>query len=194
MTKLPKEKRDRITLIAVVTLMVMAGLWFSLIAAQDKQMMIIERQTTDERKRVDDAEKRVKSKDKVETELNAVTQELKTQEDGMAVGDLFGWFYNRLNNFRGAYRVEIIDIKDQQLGDVKLLPDFPYKAVTFKVNMAGYYHDLGKFLADFENNFPYMRVQNILIKPAETSSPEDPEKLSCKMEIVLLRRQAATTP
>jgi len=52
-----------------------------------------------------------------------------------------------------------------------------------------YYHDFGRFVADFENAFPYMRIQNIELDPASASaaSPQqEPEKLSFRLEIVAL--------
>lgn len=194
MNKLPKEKRDRIILIGMGALMVIIGLWFGLISAQQKALKLVARQIADEIDKVEKGERLIKSGPKLQEHFEAVAQALKTKEDVMASGDLYSWFYKTLKNFQTNYRVEILDIKDQQLGDIKLLPNYPYKAVTFTVNMAGYYHDLGKFLADFENHFPYMRVQNVLIKQAENATPEEQEKLSCKMDIVLLRKQSSTSP
>ena len=49
--------------------------------------------------------------------------------------------------------------------------------------------DFGKFVADFENAFPYMRIQNIELDPNPSSSANpsnEPEKLGFKMEIVAL--------
>ena len=66
---------------------------------------------------------------------------------------------------------------------------FPYKAAIFNVRGTAYYHDLGKFLADFENAFPYLRVQNLELEPAANSSATttgEAEKLAFKMEIVAL--------
>ncbi|MBU6401435.1 MAG: hypothetical protein KGS61_14055, partial [Verrucomicrobia bacterium] len=98
MNKLPKEKRDRIVLMGLLTVIVMAGVWFSLITGQQKQLAVISRQTEDQRDQVDKAERLIKSKPKVQADLQAVADELKSKEDDMAAGDLFSWFYNRLNN------------------------------------------------------------------------------------------------
>jgi membrane protein YdbS with pleckstrin-like domain len=85
-----------------------------------------------------------------------------------------------------------------------ILPRFPYKAVLFNVRGTAYYHDLGKFLADFENTYPYMRVQNVELDPVAASAgsaatsvsggattaanngSDSNEKLNFKMEIVAL--------
>jgi hypothetical protein len=70
-----------------------------------------------------------------------------------------------------------------------MFPKFPYKAVQFSLRGTAYFHDFGKFLADFENRFPYLRVQNLELEPAATTSAnntEDAEKLSFRLEIVTL--------
>ena len=68
-------------------------------------------------------------------------------------------------------------------------PKFPYRAALFNVRGTAYYHDFGKFLADFENAFPYLRIQNIELDPNVSSAANtqsEPEKLAFKMEIVAL--------
>jgi hypothetical protein len=49
-----------------------------------------------------------------------------------------------------------------------------------------YYHDLGKFIADFENQFPLFRVLNLEMEPAPSVAGAEKEKLSFKMDVVAL--------
>jgi hypothetical protein len=67
------------------------------------------------------------------------------------------------------------------MGDVDLIPNFPYKQVKFSLTGTAYYHDLGKFIADLENNFPHIRVVNLAI-----GSNGDSELLSFRVDIVAL--------
>jgi hypothetical protein len=69
-----------------------------------------------------------------------------------------------------------------------MFPKFPYKAAAFNVRGSAYYHDLGQFLADFENSFPYARIQNLEIEPGAVSASgtAETEKLSFRLEIVTL--------
>jgi hypothetical protein len=46
----------------------------------------------------------------------------------------------------------------------------------------GYYHEFGKFFADFENAFPYFIIQNVEIAPS--GQAEGQEKLSYTFDIV----------
>jgi hypothetical protein len=76
-----------------------------------------------------------------------------------------------------------------QLGapvDVSLLPNFPYKQATLTVAGNTRYHNLGQFLADFENRFPHIRVLNLSLDANVPSLLAEPETLSFKMDIVTL--------
>ncbi|WP_310582835.1 hypothetical protein [Deinococcus sp.] len=57
---------------------------------------------------------------------------------------------------------------------------------------SAHYQDFGRFLADFENNFPCIRVQNIELDPVGAIAGSDHrEKLNFKMELVTLVRPTA---
>ena len=66
--------------------------------------------------------------------------------------------------------------------------------------MTGRFHELGKFLADFENRFPYMRVQDLVVQqnvlnPAtgtETSQAGGEEKIMMQMKVVTLIKPTST--
>ena len=109
----------------------------------------------------------------------------------MASGDLYSWVILTMNKFRAGHRVEIPQFSREQIRDVDLIPGFPYKSATFTVRGTAYYHDLGKFVADFENTYPYIRLVNLELDPVAASAssgakavanPEDQEKISFKME------------
>ena len=66
------------------------------------------------------------------------------------------------------------------------LAKFPYKQVTLQVAGTAHYHDLGKFLADFENEFPHIRLVNLDIQVNPSPAAGDVEKLVFKVDIVTL--------
>jgi type II secretion system (T2SS) protein M len=107
----------------------------------------------------------------------------------MASGDLYSWTYNTIRLFKAPYQVDIPDVGHPDVGTMDLLPDFPFKQVRFTVTGTAYYHDLGKFIADFENKFPHMRVVNLQIQPADATGSN--EKLSFKMDIVALVKSSS---
>ena len=93
---------------------------------------------------------------------------------------------NTINRFNIAKQVTFLDFQREIVGDVGVFPKFPYKAAVFPVKGTSHYHNLGRFLADFENSFPFVRVQNLELSPAPRTAGEDAESLNFKFEIVAL--------
>ena len=69
---------------------------------------------------------------------------------------------------------------------VTLLPNFPYKQVSITVMGTGHYHDIGRFVADFENTFPHMRLQNFGMELLPSAGSAEQEMLTFKVEIITL--------
>jgi len=91
--------------------------------------------------------------------------------------------------------VEIPNFPPPVLGNMEMIPDFPYKAATYRVSGTAFYHDLGKFLSDFENSFPFMRVLNLEITPEDEmgtlNTGVDRERLRFSFELNTLIRPTA---
>lgn len=105
----------------------------------------------------------------------------------MAADDLYSWMYNSVRRFQKGYKIEIPQLSPISTpAPVNLLPDVPYQQATMQIGGSAYYHDLGQFVADFENAFPLMRVANLTIELAQTSVPADREKLAFKMDLITL--------
>jgi len=195
MNKLPKEKRDRIILVVLGTVFLITGVWFGLIKSQRSTL---EKYTTDNvqaQEKVTNAKRRIEKEKQIQADLDLAGQGLKTIEDEMASGDLYSWLIVTLNKFRIPYTntVEIPNFSRETVAEVLLIPNFPYKAATFTIRGTAYYHELGRFVADFENTFLHIRLLNLEMEPlglpnsgAVKASLEEEEKLSFKMEIVTL--------
>ena len=192
---LPKEKRDQLILVAIGTVAIVLGLWLGVIKLQKRKLDRIAKATVEQETKVGTAERLVKNREEIERNLDADLHALKKIEDTMASGDMYSWIIMTVNRFRADRHVDIPQFSREVTTDVSVLPKFPYKAALFNVRGTAYYHDLGKFIADFENTFPYIRVQNLDLEPsgsssataASTAAPTaDAEKLAFKMEIVTL--------
>jgi hypothetical protein len=192
MKALSKEKRDHLILTGLVTVAVLIGLWYGLISLQKKSLTHIAHQIVEQKNKVSNADKLIRSAPELQTQLEQSREKLRNIEQGMASGDMYSWIFLTMNKFRANHRnVEIPQFSREVAVEPGILAKFPYKAVLFNVRGSAYYHDLGKFLADFENSFPYLRVQNLELDPAAgpsagiSDSPQS-EKLAFKMEIVAL--------
>lgn len=195
MNKLPKIKRDKIILISVGTLMVAGALYFLLISAQKDMLKNARAAATKSREELEAGQRTVKSQALVKQEFEEASAALRQRESAMASpNDMYLWQIETLNKFRIGYRVEIPQFGREVMTDVGVLPKFPYNAAAFNVRGTAHFHEFGKFLADFENAFPYIRVQNLTLEPAANEksssslSGDAREKLTFKMELVTLVR------
>ena len=197
MTKIPKDKRDKIILISVATLVVVGTLWFLLISAQQGMLKRAQAEAKKSREQLEGGQRTVKAQAAMKQDFEEATQALRQREQAMASpNDMYLWHIETLNKFRLGYKVEIPQFGREQMADVGVLPKFPYAAAVFNVRGTAHFHEFGKFLADFENAHPCMRVQNITLEPAAAElASGDPrearEKLSFKMELLTLVRPNA---
>jgi len=195
MAKLSKEKRDRLILVIVGGLALIVGIWYGVIRTRNTQLQQSKTELDAVKDKLDKGKRRVTQADQVEAALEAAVQRLKAIEDGMAPGiDLYSWSLVLMDKARVGQKIEVTEVTRPQTNEVGVLPAFPYTAATFTVKGVAQYHDLGKFLADFENKFPYFRVQNLsLATNAETGSEGtttsgSKEGLFFKVDIVALIR------
>jgi len=179
---LPREKRNPFIVAVVSTAAILALIYFGLIRVQYASLTQVAANRQAAGIKLLDIERNIKNRDATAAELADVTYTLSRAEEDMASGDLYSWTYATIRLFKQQYKVEIPEIGHPLVANVDLLPSFPYKQVSFTIDGTAYYHDLGKFIADFENAFPHARIVNLVIDPAGA----DGEKLSFRMEIIAL--------
>ena len=192
MKNLPKEKRDRIILIALGAATITAGLFYGVISPQRKALEESGRKKIEQENKLASAERLIGNTSQIEKNVEKATAQLKAIETTMASGDMYSWVIQTVNAFRENYEVEIPQFSREVSAEVGMFPRFPYKAAVFHLRGTGRYRDFGRFVADFENSFPYMRIQNIDLEPAAAitatgaAAANTKEKLAFKMEIVAL--------
>lgn len=189
MKNLPKEKRDKLILLCIGTLVVMAGLYYGLITIQKKTLADTLKKQGEQGTKLSNAQRLTSLSGQIEKNLEAVTARLKDIESTMPSGDIYSWSILTVNTFKEKYQVEIPQFSKEVQSEVGMFAKFPYRAATFSLRGTAFYHDFGRFLADFENTFPYMRIQNIELEPNAANNsvnPADAEKLAFKMDVVTL--------
>jgi len=188
MKKLPVEKRNKILAIAGGTLAGCVAFWFLVISAQNAAIKKHGTTLDDLKQQVGNSHRLLKQAGKIEAELEAVTGRVRQVEETMAQGDMYSWVIKTMNKFLANHRVDIPTFTPPGVGEVGIMPQFPYKAATFAIRGTAYFHDFGAFVADFENSFPCARLQNLDLEPLGilSAKPEDAEKVSFRLEIVTL--------
>lgn len=191
MKKLTTDKRNKLIMVAVGTLALVLGLWFTLIEGQKASIAKLARRNAEEKQKLESALKLLATRSEIDGRLEKVTTKLRSIEQEMVKGDMYDWVIQTMKTFKAPYKehIEIPNFSREVLGEVQMFPKFPYRAALYNIRGTAYYHDLGRFVADFENRFPFIRVQNLELEPASSSSAtatEDAEKLAFKFEIVAL--------
>ena len=186
---LSKEKRDKLILVVIITAGILVGAWYGIITVQKKAIGSLAQQTAEQKAKVEGAKRLIASATDLQNKAAAANAKLRTIEESMASGDMYSWVILMVNKFRADRKVDIPQFSREITTEVAVLPRFPYKAALFNLRGTAHFHDFGKFIADFENAFPFLRVQNIELEPASESSATqtpDAEKLAFKMELVAL--------
>jgi Tfp pilus assembly protein PilO len=184
MKKLSKEKRTQLTIVIASTLAVLGLIYFGLIQRQYASLTQIANAQNAADTRLRAIKNTITNAAAIEIQLAESVAALEQTEKDMASGDLYSWTYETIRHFKQPYRVEIPEVGQPTIGNMDLLPSFPYKQIRFAVNGTGYYHDLGKFIAAFENTFSHARLVNLTVEPA--GGTEGNEKLTFRMEIIAL--------
>ncbi len=209
MIKLSKERRDKLLLAGMGSLGVIAVLYFFVISSQREQIDQNQAKVAALADRVAKAEAMSRMGPSINDLLAGLKKSLDTRQDNMVLrGDPYYSFFQMMERFRKTHAVEVIDIAQPVIGDAGLMPNFPYKAATFTVVLSAYYSDLGQFMADMENTFPYWRLVGLSIHPEGVSHNrlmggnelpnssvrgssavgDAPEKLAVELKIVTLVR------
>lgn len=182
MKRLPQNKRNQLIGVIVATIALICAVYFLLILPQKEKNRALVQQIKGDNGKLQDYKAAIKKMDATTAELADATQQLSHAEEDVASGDLYAWTYDTMRRFKANYRrVEIATIGQPSQSDCDLIGGFPYKQIRFSLTGTAYYHDLGKFVSDFENAYPHCRVLNLSADPAGTG-----ERLSFRMDIVAL--------
>lgn len=187
MNSLSKEKRNQLVLVVLVTGCLLVGLWFGLIRFQQDSLTVLGQSKIASEQRLDQVRQAIDAADQIESQLADAQQRLAKIESTMASGDLYSWTINTLRQFKPGYKVEIPQYSQiDGPKDMNMLAGFPYKQANMTISGTAFYTDFGKFVADFENQFPYMRILNLSLEPVPALVGSDREKLAFRMEIAAL--------
>ncbi len=187
MNSLSKEKRNQLILVLLMTACVLVGLWMGLIRFQQTKLAQLAQNKVTTEQKLEQFKQTIEMADAVEARLAESTQRLSKIEATMASGDLYSWTINTLRQFKLGYRVEIPQFSQiDGPKDMNMLAGFPYKQATMTISGTAFYSDFGRFVADFENQFPYMRVLNLSLEPSPGMTGSDRERLTFRMEISAL--------
>jgi len=194
MIKISSEKRKQLVVVALVAIASLAGAGYGLIKPAYEQRDQLAQARKSAERRLDQMKQTIENADQIEVRLCETKKQLEKIEEGMASGDLYSWAINTIRQFKLSYKVEIPQFSQiDGPRDMSMLAGFPYKQATLSIGGTASYIDFGKFVSDFENQFPYTRISNLTLEPvAGLGASGDREKLSFKLQISALVKPGAS--
>ena len=184
MKRLPPAKRQQLIGVLVATLGLICIVYFVLIHPQNDKNDKLAVTIKNESARLQLFQKTILQMEASSNALVGASLQLDHAEADVASGDLYAWAIDVIRRFKTPYHVDIPNVGQPSAGDCELLGGFPYKQIRFSLSGSAYYHDLGKFVADFENKFVHCRVVNLSLEPS--GEPAAGEKLNFKMDVIAL--------
>ncbi len=186
-SKLTKEKKKHLAGVIAGTLVILAVMVNFLIQGGYQKVGALNQKKQVARGKLEQMQAAVKKSKEVQASCEEMRLALDEREQGMATGDLYSWMHSTLRKFQREYKVEIPQISPVSAPtDVNLIPKFPYKQAALAIAGSAYYHDLGRFISDFENAYPLMRIVNLNLELNPAALADERDKLAFKMEIVTL--------
>lgn len=185
MKRLPAAKRNQLIGVVLATVGLICLVFFLMIQPQKEKNITLGRKIAEETRKLKKYKDDIKQMDATTAALAELNQQLDHAEEDVASGDLYAWTYDTMRRFKAAYHVDIPNIGQPDQRDCDLFSNFPYRQIRFSLIGTAYYHDLGKFIADFENKFPHCRVINVAAD-ATSTGPGGGEKLNFRLEVVAL--------
>lgn len=184
MNRLSPAKRNELILVLIGTVALLAIVYMFLISPEQREIKNKSQQIKDSHKQLEEMQTTIKNAAQYEAAYLDASNRLVQAELDIASGDIYAWTYDTIRRFKASYRLEIPGLGQPSSGEVDLLPNFPYRQVKLTLSGTGFYHDLGKFVSDFENTFPHMRLVNLSIDPSP--GPNAPDRLAFHVDVVAL--------
>jgi Tfp pilus assembly protein PilO len=196
MSHLSKDQKNKLVLIGVITLMVSAALWTLIVSDQRQTISNLGEKTEKIREKIDNAERAAKTRQTIEQRLQEREELMAVKEEQMAPeDDPYAWMLDKINAFKESRQVGdvFLDKPDAKNLDVGVLPAFSYKAAVFHFSGTGTYGAIGRFIADFENDFRLFQIRNVAIRVEPIKSgrlPTNTQSLRVDFDIVALLRSS----
>src|SRR5215469_10010051 len=107
MTKLPKEKRDKLILVCMVFGIALVGIYLLLIHPEYQSIASTKAATENKRQKLESMEKAINRAADTAAQLQDTEMELSGAEKDMAVGDPNAWIYDTIRGFKAQYKMDM---------------------------------------------------------------------------------------
>lgn len=189
---LSKEKQIALLRLVGITAAVCFAIWFFLIHSVQVRLNQRANAVNDLGKKISAKKRVIQRAPETQAQLKQAGQKLKDIEDQMVSGDTYLWIQKTLRDFEIPDQIEFTKYDPPQIIDSLPSVKVPYKIASFSVSGSATYHDLGTFLAHFENSYPDILIRRLEMEPAFVGPANKDEKLSFILELQALVKPAKT--
>jgi Tfp pilus assembly protein PilO len=196
MNKLAAQKRNRLAWLALGTTVVISLYWFLIIQKQEEWVIEEIARVEQARQKFAIGQRNAAKLPQYQIDLENNRNRLASIEETMPSGDVYRWLIRNFLALQAQEGLDIIDVDPPRISETTILPKVPYQQAEFVVTGRGYFHDIGRFIMNLENNMIHMRLLGLELEPAHSgdSNPEDAEKLIFKMQVSVLVKPESTKP
>ncbi len=186
MKRLSPEKRNKLIAVVVATLVVIGLIYYFLIGPEIQDKEKLAKDVKAAIANLETIKQTIKRANVSAGTLDAIQTALNKAEEDTASGDLFAWTYDSIRRMKMGFRVDIPDIGQPTQSDADIIPSSAYRQIKVRIRGYGYYHDIGKFIAELENRSPHIRLENLVVEPDTSGAAGAVEKLQFRAELVAL--------
>jgi hypothetical protein len=190
------ERRRKFAALVVGTLIVLVVLWQGGIVTLQGRLHQKESKIDLIEGRLKKAEAARSLAPKYEAEMEANLRRIRALEGKMAQGDVYRWVINHVLDLQDLHHVTVTSFQPPRIGELDVPPPVPYKSAAYSLNGNAHYHNLGTFLADFENSSPFIRLRGLTIQAAAPgfTGATEPERLAFQVDFSTLISTNAPAP
>jgi hypothetical protein len=182
------ERQRRLALLVVGTLVALALVWFGLISTLQAALKAKQTRIDSAQAQLNLTTRSAELADQYRQEVDAANLRLESLEGQMAHGDIYRWVVNRGADLQDQHDIYLSAPPPPRLIEVEAPPAVAYPAALYSLSGYGYFHNVGTFLADFENSSPFIRMKSFTIQATAPGlvGTREAEKLSFQMDFVTL--------
>lgn len=162
---LPKEKKQQLLLIAILTAIAGVALYIFWIGEQRKRLKACKDKIAKLEPQILDRERKERAEALNESFRQQLAAFVRTQQQTMVTGDLFSWVVREITLFAERRPVQMVNIRPGQRQPHPTASS--YEMYTAQVELRGTYDDLGRFLAALETHFPTAQIRSLDLMPGE---------------------------
>ncbi len=164
MNRWTPEKRRQLGLLVFGTLVAVAFLYLTVVSYLQSALKDARMRLEVARRNLELTETGLRVADRTVHEIERDRRRLQAFEETMAKGDQYLWVINSSLELLARHDLHNVSYEQPQPATMQVPPAVPYGASDFYINGWASYPNLGGFLMDLENQYPFARVNTLSIQ------------------------------